>query len=77
MQAEDYLWDYRNPYEWMQRVRASSPPPLIICCAISGGVQGKEANPNLPETPEEQADQTFWGLRGGRQHGPYPRPQPR
>jgi 3-keto-5-aminohexanoate cleavage enzyme len=51
-------WDYHNPYEWLNRVRTSSMPPLIICCAVSGGVQGKEANPNLPETPEELAEST-------------------
>ena len=27
--------------------------PVIITAALTGGVQGKEANPNLPETPEE------------------------
>lgn len=65
MQPEDYLWDYRNPYEWMKRVRAASLPPLIVCCAITGGVQGKEANPNLPETPEEQAEQTYGAYKAG------------
>lgn len=53
------LWDYHNPYTWLERVRKSSFPPLAICVAITGGVQGKEANPNLPETPEEQAEQTL------------------
>jgi 3-keto-5-aminohexanoate cleavage enzyme len=27
--------------------------PLIITAALTGGVHGKEANPNLPETPDE------------------------
>lgn len=27
--------------------------PLVITAALTGGVHGKEANPNLPETPEE------------------------
>lgn len=27
--------------------------PVIITAALTGGVHGKEANPNLPETPEE------------------------
>ena len=27
--------------------------PVIVTAALTGGVQGKEANPNLPETPEE------------------------
>ncbi|WP_435174972.1 3-keto-5-aminohexanoate cleavage protein [Halorussus sp. AFM4] len=27
--------------------------PVVITAALTGGVQGKEANPNLPETPAE------------------------
>jgi len=27
--------------------------PVIITAALTGGVHGKEANPNIPETPEE------------------------
>ena len=27
--------------------------PVVITAALTGGVHGKEANPNLPETPEE------------------------
>ncbi len=65
MKTKDYLWDYRNPYEWMKRVRMSTLPPLIVCCAITGGVQGKEANPDLPETPEEQAQQTYDAYNAG------------
>lgn len=33
--------------------------------AITGGVQGKEANPALPETPEEQARSTFDAWNAG------------
>ena len=62
---ENYIWDYHNPYEWLQRVRKSSFPPLMICVAITGGVQGKEANPNLPETPEEQVKQTYAAYQAG------------
>lgn len=29
--------------------------PLIITAALTGGVHGKEANPNIPETPDEIA----------------------
>jgi 3-keto-5-aminohexanoate cleavage enzyme len=61
----DYIWDYRNSYEWMKRVRASSLPPLIVCCAISGGVHGKEVNQNLPETPEEQENQAYEAYKLG------------
>jgi 3-keto-5-aminohexanoate cleavage enzyme len=27
--------------------------PVVVTAALTGGVHGKEANPNLPETPEE------------------------
>lgn len=29
--------------------------PLIVTAALTGGIHGKEANPNLPETPDEVA----------------------
>lgn len=62
---KNYLWDFHNPYEWLKRARKSEFPPLIICAAITGGVQGKEANPNLPETPEEQVEQTRAAYQAG------------
>ncbi len=62
---DNFIFDYRNPYEWAQRTAASSLPPLIICAAITGGVHGKEVNPNLPETPEEQVEQTYDCYRAG------------
>jgi 3-keto-5-aminohexanoate cleavage enzyme len=61
---EGYIWDYRDPYAWMLKVREGLPP-LIISCAITGGVQGKEMNENLPETPEEQAEQTKEAYEAG------------
>jgi len=61
----DPIWEYRNPYEWMRRIRTSSLPPVIVTCAITGGIQGKEANPNLPETPEEQVQQTYEAYKVG------------
>ena len=54
-----YLWNYSDAYEYMSRVARSTMPPLIISVAITGGGAGKELNPNLPETPEEQAQQTY------------------
>jgi 3-keto-5-aminohexanoate cleavage enzyme len=27
--------------------------PVIVTCALTGGIHGKEANPNLPEQPDE------------------------
>lgn len=38
---------------------------LIITAAITGGVHGKHANPNLPEQPEEQIEQTIEAWRAG------------
>ncbi len=65
MIKEQYCWDYRNPYEWMDRVKKSSFPPMIVQVAITGGFHGKEANPNLPETPEEQADAVYAAYKAG------------
>ena len=64
MKTEEYIWEYRNAYERMQRTQKGLPP-LIISCAISGGVQGKEFNEDLPETPEEQAEQTYEAYKAG------------
>lgn len=61
----DCMWNYHNPYEWMERVQRSSFPPLMICVAITGGIQGKEANADLPETPEEQVEQTLEAYEAG------------
>ena len=65
METREDTWDYRNPYEWMARVKNSSFSPVIIQAAITGGFHGKEANPNLPETAEEQADATFEAYKAG------------
>ncbi len=65
MKAEEYMWDYRNPYLWMERVMKSSLPPMMITCAITGGVGGKELNENLPESAEEQADQVYEAYKAG------------
>lgn len=58
-------FDYRSPYEWSRRTASASLPPLIVCAAITGGVHGKESNPNLPETPEEQVEDTYNCYRAG------------
>lgn len=64
MKREDYLWEYRNPYVWMEKIRTGLPP-LIVSCAITGGVHGKETSEFLPETPEEQAEQTREAYEAG------------
>ncbi|MBV9340968.1 MAG: 3-keto-5-aminohexanoate cleavage protein, partial [Acidobacteria bacterium] len=38
----------------MERVRVGLPP-VIICVACNGGIQGKEANEAIPETADEIA----------------------
>ena len=48
-------WRYTDSKEYMERVRAGFPP-VIICCACNGGLQGKEYNTAIPETPTEIAD---------------------
>ncbi|HOI75667.1 MAG TPA: 3-keto-5-aminohexanoate cleavage protein [Syntrophales bacterium] len=65
MSRDSYIWDYRNPYEWMSRTVQAKFPPMIITCAITGGVQGKEMNENLPETAEEQADAVYEAYKAG------------
>ena len=47
-------WRYADSYDFMEQTRAGMPP-MIICCACNGGIQGREANPAIPETPAEIA----------------------
>jgi len=60
-----HVWDYRDVREYLKRQAKSEWPPLIITVAPTGGGQGKETNPNLPETPEEQADETYAAYQAG------------
>lgn len=39
--------------------------PLIITCALTGGLHGKEANPNLPEQPDEIVAQGIAAWQAG------------
>lgn len=48
----------------MEEVR-SGMPPVIVCCACNGGIQGKEYNPNIPETAEEIADSVYEAYKAG------------
>jgi len=34
-----------------------STDPVIVTCALTGGIHGKEANPSLPEQPDEIVEQ--------------------
>ena len=59
-----YLWNYADAYEFMEKIR-DDMPPLIICVACNGGVQGKEYNDNLPETADEIADSVYEAYQAG------------
>ena len=39
--------------------------PIVITCALTGGIHGKEANPNLPEQPDEIVEQGIAAWRAG------------
>lgn len=58
MAMKNYLiGDYNPGYKYSQmmgKYGAEGFAPAIITCAITGGMHGKEANPNLPETLDEQ-----------------------
>jgi len=58
-------WNYNNIQEYLELIRRGDMPPLIISVALTGGVHGKEVNPNLPETPDEQAQQTYEAYKAG------------
>jgi 3-keto-5-aminohexanoate cleavage enzyme len=42
-----------------------STDPVVITCALTGGIHGKEANPNLPEQPDEIVAQGVAAWRAG------------
>jgi 3-keto-5-aminohexanoate cleavage enzyme len=47
-----------RPGEW-------SPSPVVITCALTGGIHGKEANENLPEQPDEIVEQGIRAWEAG------------
>lgn len=69
-------WNYANSYEWMEKLRQGFYP-LMITCALNGGIQGKESHPALPETPKEIAEQAYEAYNAGacilHIHGRNPR----
>lgn len=56
-------WRFTDNREWLGHLNRW--PPVIISCAITGGVHTKEANPNLPQSPEEQAKAANEAYRAG------------
>ena len=53
-----------------------APSPVVITCALTGGIHGKEANPNLPEQPDEIVEQGIAAWRAGRGDPARARAQP-
>ncbi len=60
----NYLWDYGDSYAFMEKVREGMPP-VIVVCACNGGIQGKESNESIPETPDEIADSVYASYKAG------------
>ena len=58
-------WKGHDVREYLNMIAKQEMPPLIISVALTGGVHGKEINPNLPETPMEQAKQTYEAYKVG------------
>jgi len=46
-------------------ITVGTQDPVIITCALTGGIHGKEANPNLPEQPDEIVTQGIAAWRAG------------
>ncbi len=59
------LADPRRYCEQFMKYGLTKMPPVIIGCAITGGNQGKESNPNLPETIDEQVQQAYDAYNAG------------
>jgi len=60
----DTTWRYADTYEYLERSRKGFPP-MMICVAINGGVQGKEMHEGIPETPDEIAQATYEAYQAG------------
>jgi len=63
LKLENTSWKFTDNREWLSHFK--NWPPVIVTCAITGGLHGKEANPNLPVTPEEQADAAYEAYQAG------------
>jgi 3-keto-5-aminohexanoate cleavage enzyme len=64
---EDLSWRFTDEREYMAHYRKM--PPVMVTNAITGNVQVKEANENLPEQPEEQADSLYASYKAGASLG--------
>ena len=57
-------FNYTSSAEFMERIRVGMPP-LVICVACNGGIQGKEANEFIPETADEIAESVQGAYEAG------------
>lgn len=63
-----YVGSFRDDYTYTQMVNRAGIdafPPVIVTCAVTGGVHGAEANPNLPELPDDQVQQIYDAYNAG------------
>ncbi|MDL2219316.1 3-keto-5-aminohexanoate cleavage protein [Ruminococcaceae bacterium OttesenSCG-928-O06] len=58
-----YEFPYKDAHKLIANI--SNQPPVIISCAITGGMHGKELNPNLPESLEEQVQAAYDAYNAG------------
>src|SRR5918997_3929546 len=49
----------------MEALMVGTDQPVIVACALTGGIHGKEANANLPEQPDEIVAQGIAAWRAG------------
>lgn len=66
---KDYLvGEYRDTIRYAEKILRGGMEnfaPAIITCALTGSFQGKEVNPNLPETIDEQVQQAYDAYNAG------------
>ena len=60
----ELTWRYADTYEYMEHTRRGLPP-VMICVACNGGIQGKETHAALPESPDEIADSVYGAYQAG------------
>jgi 3-keto-5-aminohexanoate cleavage enzyme len=64
MEVSHYIWNFADRREYLKKLREGMPP-VIITCAITGGVHGRELNSGLPETPDDQAQSIYEAYQAG------------
>lgn len=62
--SHESYWPYADTYAFMEKIR-SGMPPVVICCACNGGIQGQESCEAIPETADEIADSVYGAYSAG------------